>query len=71
MKKYIFDFWFTLYKSLGFSEPPFEIYDIVINEESVEDKRNGWKDTRYVCVKRMGNEIYPIPQCIGFCATDY
>lgn len=71
MKEYIFDFWFTLYQSLGFSEPPFEISDIVIKEEAVEDKRNGWKDTRYVCVKRMGNDIYSIPQCIGYCATDY
>ncbi len=71
MKKYIFESWFELYKELGFYKPPFEISDIIINEECADDYRNGWKDTRYVCVKRMGNEIYPIPQCIGFCATDY
>ncbi len=50
--------------------------DIVIDEESaVYDKRCGWRDTMYVCVKRMGNEdymkMYGAPQCIGMCATDY
>jgi len=55
--------------------PMFAVDDIVLDEESVVDKRNGWNDTRYVCVKRMGNEDcmekYGTPQCIGMCATDY
>ena len=55
--------------------PMFAVDDIVLGEESVTDERNGWKDTRYVCVKRMGNEDYMekfgCPQCIGMCATDY
>lgn len=54
---------------------PFSVDDIVISEESVDDKRIGWKDTRYVCVKRYYNEDYMAkygsPQCIGMCATDY
>jgi hypothetical protein len=50
--------------------------DIVIDEELVvNDKRCGWRDTMYVCVKRMGNKdymkMYGAPQCIGMCATDY
>ncbi len=45
--------------------------DIVIDDEIVNDDRNGWKDTRYVCIKRMGNEDYICPQCIGMCATDF
>jgi hypothetical protein len=49
--------------------------DIVIGELLINDKRIGWKDTRYVCTKRMGNDdymkIYHCPQCIGMCATDY
>lgn len=49
----------------------FEFNDIVLGEETANDPRNGWKDTRHVCVKRYFNEIYPIPQCIGMCATDY
>lgn len=51
--------------------PAFEIEDIVIGKESANDPRNGWRDTRYVCVKRYFNELYPIPQCIGMYATDY
>lgn len=53
----------------------FEEEDIVIDEESFSDNRNGWNDTRYVCVKRMGDEDfmekYGGSQCIGFCATDH
>lgn len=49
--------------------------DIVIDNEKVNDDRNGWKDTSYVCTNRMGNEDYiknfGCPQCIGMCATDY
>lgn len=49
--------------------------DIVIDEESISDDRNGWNDTRRVCVRRMGDEDFMekcgSPQCIGFCATDY
>lgn len=67
MKQYIFEH----YKSLLPGLVPFEIEDIVIDGESVDDDRCGWHDTRYVCVKRMGDEIYDCPQCIGMCATDY
>lgn len=49
----------------------FEFDDIVLGEETANDPSNGWKDTRHVCVKRYFNEIYPVPQCIGMCATDY
>lgn len=51
--------------------PLFDLSDIVIDDETFDDDRCGWHDTRYVCVKRMGNEIYDCPQCIGMCATDY
>ena len=49
--------------------------DIVIDDITIDDDRNGWKDTRYVCTRRMGNEdyikLYGKPQCIGHCATYY
>ena len=49
--------------------------DIVICGPAECDERTGWKNTRYVCVKRMGVEnymdVYGAPQCIGMCATDY
>jgi len=36
----------------------FEAEDIVIEGDAVRDDRNGWKDTRYVCIKRMGDDDY-------------
>ena len=45
--------------------------DIVIKDNPVNDPRNGWKDTRYVCTKRCGKEEYTVPQCIGMCAYDF
>ena len=45
--------------------------DIVLEEDGIEDKRTGWKDTRHICVKRYYNENFPIPQCIGWFATKY
>lgn len=54
-----------------FGKPLFTVDDIVIGTEIMADSRNGWKDTRYVCVKRYGSEVYPVPQCIGMCATEF
>jgi len=45
--------------------------DIVIDDKTINDSRNGWKDTRNICTKRIGNVIYDCPQCIGMCASDY
>jgi hypothetical protein len=49
--------------------------DIVIDDREVNDKRIEWKDTKLVCVKKLGNEdymkLYGTAQCIGYCATDY
>lgn len=44
--------------------------NIVLDEESQDDDRIGWKDVHYLCVKKIGNEDYikkyGCPQCIGF-----
>ena len=61
---------------MGFNSAPFDINDIIINEDQkMDDPRCHWHDTLYVCVKRYGNEDYMkeygTPQCIGMCATDY
>lgn len=67
MKRYIYE------QAEGFNGvKPFEIDDIVVNDGTHEDWRIGWKDTRYVCVKRyLGTDFKGAPQCIGMCATDY
>jgi len=71
MKEHIISDWGTAFKN-----PLFTIDDIVIDEESeMNDPRNGWKNTKYVCIKRLGSvdyvKMYGTAQAIGFCATEY
>ena len=65
MKEYIAEQW----------DGYISVEDIVIIDNPQNDERIGWKDTRYVCSKRFGEqdniEKYGVPQCIGMCATDY
>ena len=53
----------------------FSVENIVIDNKSVNDDRIGWKDTKYVCTKKFGEQDnivdYGCPQCIGMCATEY
>lgn len=49
--------------------PMFEPDDVVISGEAMPDPRNGWEDTRYVCVKRIGEKVLDYPFCVGMCAT--
>lgn len=44
--------------------------DLSVSEDYGKDSRIDWKETRYVCTKRMGNELYNIPQCIGMCSIE-
>lgn len=71
MKEYIFNQWKLSHDNIA----PFSVEDIVISDDSVDDARCGWHDTRYVCIKRYGSEnyieLYGAPQCIGMCATKY
>lgn len=46
---------------------PFESDDIVLIGDNGDDDRIGWKDVRYVCIRRFRNEVFPHPQCIGYC----
>lgn len=63
--------WIVADSAKAFGSPLFSVDDIVLDEEVIADTRNGWNDTRYVCVKRYGDELYPVPQCIGMCATNF
>lgn len=49
----------------------FTLEDLVLDDQTVDDPRNGWHDTRYVCTKRYFGERYDIPVPIGMCAEDY
>ena len=44
--------------------------DLSVGENEGKDDRIDWKETRYVCTKRMRNEIYDVPQCIGMCSFE-
>ena len=44
--------------------------DLSIGENLGRDTRTNWKETRYVCTKRMGDTIYEVPQCIGMCSFE-
>lgn len=50
-----------------FDRPAFDISDIVIGDIIGNDDRIGWKNVRYVCVKRYYGDVYDHPQCIGMC----
>lgn len=44
--------------------------DLSISEDYGKDNRIDWKETRYVCTKRIGNETYDMPQFIGMCSIE-
>lgn len=44
--------------------------DLSIGEDFGADERIGWKETRYICTKRMRDEVYDTPQCIGMCSIE-
>ena len=56
-----------LHCEVGFSGDAFSAEDISIDENMGEDERIGWVNTHYVCVSRLGDEDFAIPQAIGFC----
>lgn len=69
MKKHIVALW---HEGWCGSKDLFTADEIVIDEDSaVNDDRVGWENSMYVCVKRMGDKKYKVPQCIGMCATKY
>ena len=41
--------------------------DLSISESYGEDKRINWTSYRYILTRQWGDEVYDIPQCIGFC----
>ena len=48
----------------------FGINDLILGEDKGKDERIGWKETRYICTKRIGKDVYSIPQCIGMCSIE-
>jgi len=44
--------------------------DLSITEDMGNDTRVNWKETRYVCTKRINNDEFNTPQCIGICSIE-
>ena len=44
--------------------------DLSISDNIGKDNRIDWKETRYVCTKRVCSEFYETPQCIGMCSIE-
>lgn len=44
--------------------------NLSIGEKLGKDPRIDWKETRYVLINRIGDEIYDEPQCIGMCSIE-
>lgn len=44
--------------------------DLSISEPDIKDQRIDWKETRYICTKRIGKKQYDTPQCIGMCSIE-
>ena len=44
--------------------------DLSVSKNYGKDNRIDWKETRYVCTKRMGEIVYDTPQCIGYCSIE-
>ena len=50
--------------------PTFQKEDLSVSEDSFIDERIDWKECRYVCTKRFGENVYNVPQCIGYCSIE-
>ena len=48
----------------------FDISDLSLTDDNGKDNRTDWKETRYICTRRMGTEKYKVPQCIGMCSIE-
>lgn len=44
--------------------------DLSIEEKPGKDHRIYWKECREVYVKRIGQDVYKTPQCIGYCSFE-
>lgn len=44
--------------------------DLSVTENLGKDNRIDWKETRHVCAKQIGSEVYDTPQCIGMCSIE-
>lgn len=56
-----------LHREVGFIGDAFSAEDISVGDNLGSDDRIGWTNTHYVCIRRLGDEVFEVPQVIGFC----
>ena len=64
MYDYIVKEWNAIENNLFF------FFFLSVSKDSYKDDRIDWKETRYVCTRRMGKDLYDTPQCIGMCSIE-
>lgn len=67
MFDYIVNEWNTM---IPIENPLINKEDLLITAPVCSDDRIEWNETRYVCVKRLGDVNYAVPQAIGYCCFD-
>lgn len=67
MKRYVANNW-----NLAIGRKLLDPEDIIIDSESTDDDRVGWKNVHMVCANKLNGEDYVekygCQQCIGYCA---
>lgn len=56
-----------LHREVGFIGDAFSAEDISVGDNLGSDDRIGWTNTHYVCIRRLVDEVFDVPQVIGFC----
>lgn len=44
--------------------------DLIVSDDFGKDDRIDWKETRYVCTRRMGHTVCDAPRCVGMCSIE-
>ena len=66
MLQYVFENWSRIVSYMG-ARNPFRMDEIIISELGQANTLTGWKDEHMILVKRMKDNIFPLPICIGYC----
>jgi hypothetical protein len=63
---FVYTNWSRVVSFMGAAEP-FRKEEIIIGENLGDDARIGYKNVRQILVRRMKDNIYSAPMCIGYC----
>lgn len=71
MLDYIVDDLNSTFKPISSDVPPIvSKEDLSISEDLGKDIRIDWTETRHICTKRLGTDVYETPACIAMCSFE-